>query len=80
MERDGLITRTVHPVIPPRVEYRLTELGLSLGAAFCGVWRWAEQNHAEIARARAAFDSRRLPELLQPTLAEPPDQALGVPT
>ena len=38
MERDGLLVRTVHPVIPPRVEYRLTELGHSLGAAFCGVW------------------------------------------
>ena len=37
MERDGLLTRTVHPVIPPKVEYKLTNLGLSLGAAFCGV-------------------------------------------
>jgi DNA-binding HxlR family transcriptional regulator len=37
MERDGMVTRTVHPVIPPRVDYRLTELGSSLGAAFCGV-------------------------------------------
>jgi DNA-binding HxlR family transcriptional regulator len=37
MERDGLITRTVHPVVPPKVEYKLTHLGMSLGAAFCGV-------------------------------------------
>jgi len=41
MERDGLITRTVHPVVPPKVEYKLTPLGTSLGAAFCGVWVWA---------------------------------------
>ena len=38
MERDGLVTRTVHPVIPPHVDYTLTELGRELSAAFCGVW------------------------------------------
>jgi DNA-binding HxlR family transcriptional regulator len=58
MERDGLVTRTVHPVIPPRVEYQLTELGRSLGEAFCGVWIWAEAHGEEIARARAAFKDR----------------------
>ena len=57
MERDGLLVRTVHPVIPPRVEYRLTELGLSLGAAFCGVWLWAEQNLEKIEAARHSFDA-----------------------
>ncbi|MBB5317104.1 DNA-binding HxlR family transcriptional regulator [Edaphobacter lichenicola] len=56
MEREGLISRTVHPVVPPRVEYKLTELGLSLGAAFCKVWMWAERHLEEIERARAAFD------------------------
>ena len=55
MERDGLVTRTVYPVIPPRVEYQLTELGRSLGAAFCGVWIWAEAHWDEIERARKAF-------------------------
>ena len=58
MERDGLLVRTVHPVIPPRVEYRLTDLGHSLGEAFCGVWRWAEHNFQVIENARAAFDQR----------------------
>jgi DNA-binding HxlR family transcriptional regulator len=58
MERDGLVHRTVHPVIPPKVEYRLTALGLSLGAAFCGVWKWAEANLAEVERARREFDGR----------------------
>ena len=56
MERQGLIARTVHPVVPPKVEYKLTELGLSLGAAFCGVWMWAEQHLEEVEQARAAFD------------------------
>jgi len=55
MERDGLVTRTVYPVIPPRVEYKLTELGRSLGAAFCGVWIWAEKHWGEIERARKTF-------------------------
>jgi DNA-binding HxlR family transcriptional regulator len=58
MERDGLVVRTVHPVIPPRVEYRLTELGMSLGEAFCGVWHWAEANLTRIEAAREAFDAR----------------------
>jgi DNA-binding HxlR family transcriptional regulator len=59
MERDGLVTRTVHPVIPPRVEYELTELGHSLGEAFCGVWIWAERHGEEIERARAAFKGKQ---------------------
>lgn len=58
MERDGLVTRTVHPVVPPRVEYKLTPLGLSLGAAFCGVWVWAAANLQQVEQARRGFDSR----------------------
>jgi DNA-binding HxlR family transcriptional regulator len=58
MERDGLITRTVHPVVPPKVEYKLTHLGLSLGAAFCGVWVWAAENLKYIEQARREFDGK----------------------
>jgi len=58
MERDGMVTRTVHAVVPPRVDYRLTEMGASLGAAFCGVWIWAEENLAAIEAARKAFDRK----------------------
>lgn len=58
MERDGLVTRTIHPVVPPKVEYALTGLGLGLGAAFCSVWIWAEDNLDEIEQARRAFDRR----------------------
>ncbi len=61
MERDGLVTRTVHPVVPPKVEYRLTALGMGLGEAFCGVWVWAEQNLEEIEASRSAFDARHTP-------------------
>jgi len=59
MERDGLVIRTVHPVVPPKVEYRLTRLGESLSEAFCGVWAWAAKNLPEIETARAAFDERK---------------------
>jgi len=58
MEDDGFVTRTVHPVVPPRVEYELTPLGLSLGEAFCSVWMWAEKHHGEVARNRAARAAR----------------------
>jgi DNA-binding HxlR family transcriptional regulator len=55
MESDGLVKRTVHPVVPPRVEYELTDLGLSLGEAFCGVWQWAEKHYDAVEKSRAAF-------------------------
>ena len=58
MERDGMVTRTVHAVVPPRVDYRLTDLGASLGAAFCGVWIWAEENLARVEASREAFDAK----------------------
>jgi DNA-binding HxlR family transcriptional regulator len=58
MERLGLVRRTVHPVVPPKVEYKLTALGVSLGAAFCGVWIWAEENLESVEEARAAFDQK----------------------
>lgn len=58
MERDGLVIRTVHPVIPPKVEYRLTDLGVTLAEAFCGVWIWAETHVDRIEAARAAYDAR----------------------
>ena len=58
MEADGLVERTVYPVVPPRVEYELTALGLSLGEAFCGVWLWAEKHRGAIMQARLTFQER----------------------
>ncbi len=58
MERDGLVQRTVHPVIPPKVEYRLTDLGHGLSESFCGVWRWVETNLDAVEAARQQFDAR----------------------
>ena len=61
MEREGFIARTVHPVVPPRVDYKLTELGMSLAAAFCTVWMWAEGHLEQVERARAVFDLKVAP-------------------
>lgn len=58
MEADGLVVRTVFPVIPPRVEYELTDMGRSLSAAFCGVWLWAEEHRERIIEARRVFQGR----------------------
>jgi DNA-binding HxlR family transcriptional regulator len=60
MERDGMVSRKVHAVVPPRVDYRLTDLGSSLGAAFCGVWIWAEENLVRVEDARKSFDDRSI--------------------
>ncbi len=59
MERNGLVIRTIHPVVPPKVEYRLTDLGFSLGEAFCGVWTWAEDHLETVETARRGFDGRK---------------------
>lgn len=58
MEQDGYVIRTVHPEVPPRVDYRLTELGESLCAAFCGVWTWAEAHRDELEARRAAVEQQ----------------------
>lgn len=60
MERDGLVTRTAYPVIPPRVDYELTSLGIDLGIAFCTVWVWAARNVERVEDARRTYDARDL--------------------
>jgi DNA-binding HxlR family transcriptional regulator len=59
LERDGLVTRRVHPVIPPRVEYKLTALGETLGEAVCGIWQWVEAHMKEVHRSRRTYDSKK---------------------
>lgn len=69
MERDGLVKRTVYPVIPPHVEYSLTRLGTTLTAAFCNVWIWAEKNAKAVQRARERFDATPKPGVPKPKVA-----------
>ncbi|GHG18148.1 transcriptional regulator [Streptomyces hydrogenans] len=59
LERDGLVRRTVHPVVPPRVEYALTPLGATLHTTIQALVGWTELHQDEIVRARADFDSRQ---------------------
>ena len=56
-ERDGLVTRTVFPTVPPRVDYELTKLGRSLLEPVSGIGLWARQNREHIEEARRRFDT-----------------------
>ena len=58
MERNGLVARKVHAVIPPKVEYQRTDLGRSLGPVICGLWNWVEQNSEKLVTARAQFKAQ----------------------
>ena len=68
LERDGLVTRTVYPEIPPRVEYQLTELGRSLQTPIQGLWDWAAEHQGEVQGARRDYDAVHddAPEQLPP--------------
>jgi DNA-binding HxlR family transcriptional regulator len=57
LERDGLITRTVFPTVPPRVEYALTALGRDLLQPVSALGDWALRNQGKIARARDQYDT-----------------------
>ncbi|MGW4893222.1 winged helix-turn-helix transcriptional regulator [Kitasatospora sp. NPDC004240] len=58
LERDGLVLRTVHPVVPPRVDYALTPLGRTLHTTIRSLVTWTESHRQEIAAARARYDAR----------------------
>ncbi|KZB84123.1 winged helix-turn-helix transcriptional regulator [Amycolatopsis regifaucium] len=58
LERDGLVHRTVYPVVPPRVDYALTPLGMTLLQTIQSLVTWTEDHQSEIAAARARYDQR----------------------
>ncbi len=60
LERDGYISRKVFPVIPPRVEYDLTDLGRELAVPLRALGAWAIANHDRVVEARRAYDARAL--------------------
>jgi DNA-binding HxlR family transcriptional regulator len=59
LERDGLVTRTVFPTIPPRVDYELTDLGRGLAKPVMALGEWAKAHQGEIEGARTRFEQRR---------------------
>lgn len=71
LERDGLITRTIFPTVPPRVEYELTPLGRSLLAPVTALGDWARQNGSKIEQARAKFDGSGAAADKKPSGASP---------
>jgi DNA-binding HxlR family transcriptional regulator len=56
LERHGLVSRTVHPVIPPKVEYALTPLGETLVPIFAQMSQWADSHMEDVRRAEQAYD------------------------
>jgi DNA-binding HxlR family transcriptional regulator len=61
LERDRLVRRTIHPVVPPRVDYALTRLGSTLTAPLHALYRWTERHLPEIQRARNPAASKNTP-------------------
>ncbi|MFF5607473.1 winged helix-turn-helix transcriptional regulator [Streptomyces cellulosae] len=57
LERDGLVVRTYHPEVPPRVEYEISELGLSLAPLFAHLTEWGTAHLGRVEEARRAYDA-----------------------
>lgn len=62
LERDGIVTRTIHPVIPPRVDYALTPMGRTLLDTIGQLVAWTDSHLPEIESARAEYDAKHSPE------------------
>lgn len=65
LERDGFLTRTITPTMPPRVDYTLTALGREVMDPLDGLARWALDNRGRVVAARAAYDADRQPDFPQ---------------
>jgi DNA-binding HxlR family transcriptional regulator len=62
LERDGIVTRTIHPVIPPRVDYALTPMGQTLLDTIGRLVIWTDSHLPEIEAARAVYDAKHPPQ------------------
>ncbi|MGO9782855.1 MAG: winged helix-turn-helix transcriptional regulator [Streptosporangiaceae bacterium] len=66
LERDGLVSRTIHPMIPPRVDYELTPMGRTLLQTIEQLIDWADGHVAAIHAAQASYDAKHRPEDISP--------------
>lgn len=58
LERDGLVSRTIYPEVPPRVEYQLTPLGKTLCAPISAIVQWSEEHIGDVTAAQMVYDAR----------------------
>jgi len=63
LERDGVVSRFVHPVVPPKVEYTLTEMAQELHQSLLELTDWARRHGSAVAAAQAAYDREQIPAL-----------------
>jgi len=75
LERDGILTRTVHAAVPPRVDYQLTPLGETLLDTIGQLVSWADTHLGEIEAAQADYDARSCPPLCAEEHAAAEDSA-----
>ncbi|MET7937153.1 helix-turn-helix domain-containing protein [Streptomyces sp. NPDC005322] len=61
LERDGLVRRTYHPEVPPRVEYEISDLGRGLGPLFATLATWSAENLPKVEQARLSYDAETAP-------------------
>ncbi|MGQ0551249.1 MAG: winged helix-turn-helix transcriptional regulator [Armatimonadota bacterium] len=78
LERDGIVNRTVYPVVPPHVDYALTPLGRTLRDIIDPLMAWADEHTTDIDRARATYDRRALKKHRGSARYEVPSAARGI--
>jgi len=68
LERDGLVTRTIYPSVPPKVEYALTPLGRTLVDLLDAIRTWSEANIEDVLKAQTAYDGTNAPSSISTSL------------
>lgn len=76
LERDGLVSRTLYPEVPPRVDYALTPLGETLWEPIAAIIRWTEAHIDEVVTAQVQYDARAGEALARATAVDRPDESM----